>query len=57
MREFKNLMIKLYKESTTDEKRLLKKIVYKLKLPETKKDDIWNEIVLLGGVLGDFEGM
>ena len=55
MKEFKRLIIELYKESTTEEKRLLKKIVYKLQLPETKKDDIWSEIVWLGGVLDDFE--
>ena len=57
MKEFKNIIVELYRESTTEEKRLLKKIVYKLKISEAKKDEMWNEIVWLGGVTDDFEGM
>ena len=55
--DFKSIMIELYKQSTTSERRLLKKIVYKLELSETKKDEIWCEIVWRGGVVDDFEGM
>ena len=57
VKEFKSLIINLYKDSSVEEKRLLKKIVYKLNVPQVKKDEIWNEIVWLGGVLDDFEGM
>ena len=57
VKEFKSIIVELYKESSTNEKRLLKKIVYKLNLPEGKKDELWNDIVWLGGVANDFEGM
>lgn len=49
VKEFKELMIKLYKDSTINERQLLKKIVYKLNLSEAKKDNLWNEIARLGG--------
>lgn len=56
MKEFKKLMIELYKESSINERVLLKKIVYKLNLSETQRDNLWNDIVRLGGN-NDFEGM
>lgn len=57
VKEFKSIIIELYKESSTNERRLLKKIVYKLNLPESKRDELWNEITWLGGVANDFERM
>ena len=49
VKEFQELMIELYKDSTILERQLLKKIVYKLNLSEAKKDNLWNEITRLGG--------
>ena len=48
VKEFKELMIDLYKECSIDERQLLKKIVYKLNLSEAKKDNLWSDIVRLG---------
>lgn len=51
MKEFKKLMIELYKDGNVEERRLLKKIVYKLNLSELKKDILWRDIVRLGGTI------
>ena len=42
--------VELYKKGTTEERKILKKIIYNLKdLSEAKKDNLWNEITRLGG--------
>lgn len=50
--------VELYKNSNIEEKRILKKMIYSLKnISEAKKDGLWLEIVRLGGVVNEFEGM
>ena len=55
MKEFKEIITELYKEGSLQEKKLLKKLVYKLKKSDKAKDEIWDYVIRHNIVESEFD--